>query len=68
MIHLSEQVKLVELEIKQVIVKSHVQHTYFEETMNSSQPEFYANTSVSSQYLSRRHYIHMYLGGYPAKL
>ena len=31
MIHLSEQVKLAEFEIQQVIVKSYVQHTYLEE-------------------------------------
>ena len=51
MIHLSEHVKLVELETLQVIVKSHGQNTYLEETMKSSQPEFYANTSLSSTVL-----------------
>ena len=34
--HLSEYVKLAE----QVIVKSYGQHTYLEEMMKSSQPEF----------------------------
>ena len=42
MIHLSAQVKLVELEALQVIVKSHWQHTSLDETMKSSQSEFYA--------------------------
>ena len=36
MIHLSKQVELSALEIKQVIVKSNGQHTYLEETMKSS--------------------------------
>ena len=34
MIHLSEQVKLAEFEIQQVIVKSYAQHTYLEEGWN----------------------------------
>ena len=45
MIHLSEEVKLAELETEQVIVKSHGQHTYLEETMKTTQYVFYANTS-----------------------
>ena len=38
MIHLSAQVKPL-----QVVVKSNLQHTSLDETMKSSQPEFYAN-------------------------
>ena len=68
MIHLREHVKLAELDAQQVIVKSHGQHTYLEEAMKSSQPEFYANASLSSQALCPKHYISMYLGEYPAKL
>ena len=66
MIHLSAQ---VELETLQVIVKSNWQHTsLLDETMESSQPEFYANASLSSQLLCRKHYINMYLGEYSMKL
>ena len=54
MIQLSEHVKLAE---PQVIVKSYGQHTYLEETMKFSQPEFYANASLSSQVLFPKHYI-----------
>ena len=71
MIHLSEQVKLAELETYQpyqVIVKSHEQHTYLEETMKSTQHVFYAKTSLSSQVLCRKHYIFMSLGENKAKL
>ena len=68
MIHLSEQAKLAELEIQQVIVKSHGQHTYLEDTMKSTQNVFYANASLSSQVLCRKHYIFMSLGEYKAKL
>ena len=64
MIHLSEYVKLAE----QVTVKSYGQHTYLEELMKSSQPEFYANATLSSQVLCPKHYISMYLGEYPVKL
>ena len=39
-------------------------HTSLDETMKSSQPEFYANASLSSQVLCRKHYINMYLGEY----
>ena len=46
-IHLSAQ---VELETLQVIVKSNWQHTSLDETMKSSQPEFYANASFSSHF------------------
>ena len=46
MIHLNEQITLFEPETLQVIVKSHEQHTYFEEKMTTSQPEFYANPSL----------------------
>ena len=52
---------------QQLIVKSYGQHTYIE-AMKSSQPEFYANASLSSQVLCLKHYISMYLGEYPAKL
>ena len=68
MIHLSEYVKLAELETQQVIVKSYGQHTYLEEVMKSSQSEFNANASLSSQVLCPKHYISMYLGEYLAKL
>ena len=68
MIHLSEHVKLVELETLQVIVVSHGQNTYLEETMKSIQPEFNANTSLSSTVLCRKHYIFIYLDEYQAKL
>ena len=62
MIHLNAQVVLVELETLQVIVKSNWQHTSLDETMKSSQPEFYSNASLSSQVLCRKHHINMYLG------
>ena len=67
MIHLSAQVKdwLGRL---QVIVKSNWQHTSLDLTMKSSQPEFYANASLSSQVLCRKHNIYMFLGEYPTKL
>ena len=68
MIHFSEHVKLVELETLQVIVGSYGQNAYLEETMESSQPEFYANTSLSFTVLCRKHNIFMYLGEYLAKL
>ena len=68
MIHLSAQDELVELETLQVIVKSIWQHTSFDETMKSSQPEFYANASLSSQVLCLKHYINMYLGEYSMEL
>ena len=54
--------------IVQVIVKSHGQHTYLQETMKSSKPEFYASTSLSSQVICCKHYISMYLDEYLAKL
>ena len=66
MIHLSEHVKLAELDTQQIIVKSYGQHTQLEEAMKSSQPEFYAKASLSSQVLSPKHYISMYLGEYLA--
>ena len=68
MIHLTEYVKLAELETQQVIAKSYGQHTYLEEVMKSSQPGFYAKATLSSQVLYPKHYISMYLGEYPAKL
>ena len=49
MIHLSEYVTLADFETQQVIVKSYGQHTYLEEVMKSSHPEFYANATLSSQ-------------------
>ena len=51
-----------------VIVKSYGQHTYLEEAMESSQPEFYANASLSSQVLCTKHHISMHLGEYSEKL
>ena len=68
MTHLSEYVRLADLETQQVIVKSYGQHTYLEEAMKSSQPEFYANATLSSQVLCPKHYIFMHLGEYRAKL
>ena len=68
MIHLSEHVKLDEVDTQQVIVKSYGQHTDLEEAMKSSQPEFYANASNSSPVLCPKHYISTNLGEYPAKL
>ena len=64
MIHLSAQVELVELKTLQVIVKSNGQYT----SLDESQSEFYANASLSSQVLCRKHYINMYLGEYSTKL
>ena len=46
MIHLIEQVKLIELETLQVKVKSHGQQTYSEKKMKSTQHVFYANASL----------------------
>ena len=68
MIHLSAPVALVELETLQVIAKSNWQHTSLDATMQSSQPEFNANTALSFQLLCRKHYINMYLGKYSMKL
>ena len=68
MIHLSECAKMAKLETQQVIVKSYGQHTYLEEVIKSSQPEFYANATLLSQVLCPKHYISMYFGEYPAKL
>ena len=71
MIHISAQVELVELvelETLKVIAKINWQHTSLDETMKSSQPEFYANASLSSQVLCRKHYINVYLGEYSTKL
>ena len=42
-------VNMAKLDKQQVIVKSYGQHTYLEEAIQSSQPEFYANASLSSQ-------------------
>ena len=64
MIHLSAQVSLDDLETVQVIVKSNWQHTSFDETMKSSQTEFYANATLSSQVICFKHNINMYLGEY----
>ena len=68
MIHLSEQVHLADFETLQVIVKSNWQHTSLDELIKLSQPEFYANTSLSSQVWCRKHNIYMYLGEYPTKV
>ena len=68
MIHFSEHVKLVELETLQAIVGSYGQNAYLEETLKSSQPEVYANASLYSTILCRKHNIFMYLGEYLAKL
>ena len=53
-IHLTEQVKLIELETEQAShlqVKSHGQNTYLQETMKSSKPEYYANVPLLSRVL-----------------
>ena len=55
MIHFSEHVELVELETLQVIVGSYGLNIYLEETMKSSQREFYANAPLSSTDFSRKH-------------
>ena len=55
MIHFSEHVKLVELKTFKVIFGSFGKNAYLEETMKSSQPEFYANTSLSSTVLCLKH-------------
>ena len=68
MIHLSEHIKLVDLETQQVIVKSYGQHAYLEEAMYYFQPEFYANASLLYHFLCHKHYISIYLDEYPAKL
>ena len=68
MIHFSEHVKLVGLETLQVVVGSYGQNAFLEETMKSSQPEIYANASLSSTVLRRKHKCFMYLGEYLAKL
>ena len=68
MIHFSEHVKLVKLETLQVIVGSYGQRAHLEETMKSSQPEFYATTSLSSAVLYHKHNIFIYLDEYLAKL
>ena len=68
MIHLGAQVELVDLETLQVIVKTNWQHTSLDKTMKSSQPEVYANASLSSQVLCRNHYINIYLGETSTKL
>ena len=54
MIHLSEHVKLAELNTQQVISQSCGQRTYLEEAVKSFHPEFHANESLSSQVLSGR--------------
>ena len=48
-------------ETLQVIVKSNWQHTSLDATMKSSQPEFYANASLSSQVSCHKHNIYMYI-------
>ena len=55
MIHFSKHVEQVELETLQVIVGSYGQNDYLEETMKSSQREFYANAPLSSTVLCRKH-------------
>ena len=65
MIQLSEHVKLAKTTGNcQKLWAAHL----FRRMMKSSQPEFYANASLSSQILFPKHYIFMYLGEYPAKL
>ena len=62
MIHFSEYVKLVKLDTFQVIlvVGSYGQNAYLEETMNSSQPECYANASLSSTVVCHKHNCFVY--------
>ena len=52
--------QLVDLEALQVIVKSNWQHASLDGTMKSSQPEFNAIASLSSQVVCRKHNIYMY--------
>ena len=47
---------------------SKTQHSSLYETMKSSQPEFYANTSLLFQVLCRKHDIYMYSGEYLTEL
>ena len=49
-------------------INSYGQNAYLEETVKSSQPEFYANASLSSAVLCLKHTIFMCLGEYLAKL
>ena len=60
MIHFSEHVKLVELITLQITVGNYGQNAYLEETMKFSHPEFYANASLSSTVLCRKHNIFIY--------
>ena len=48
--------RLVEFETSEVKLESHEQNTYLGETMKSSQPKFYANASLYSTVLCRKHY------------
>ena len=67
MIHLSTQIKLVDLETLQVIVKINWQHTSLDETMKSSQTEFMQTHHFLSS-LCCKHNNYMYLGEYSTKL
>ena len=70
MIHLSEPVILIELEQNrynlcarhlQVIVKSHGQHTYLQETMKSFKPKFYEKlTTFVSSFMLQALYFHVF--------
>ena len=57
MIHLSEHVKLAELNTQQVIFKSCGQHTYLEEAMKSLHPKFHANESL---FMPQTLYFHVF--------
>ena len=61
MIHLSEHVRYTTGNCQKLWTAD-----LFRRRMKSSQPEFYANASLSSQFLFPKHYIFMYLGEYPA--
>ena len=67
MIHLSEYIKLTELDTQQVMQNLSTAYI-IRRRMKSSQPEFYANVSLSSQVLFSKHYLTMHLGEYPVKL
>ena len=61
MIHLSEHVTLAVLDTQQVIIKSYGQHTYLEEAMKSTQPEFLCKriTFISS-FMPQTLYFHVF--------
>ena len=59
MIHLSEYVKLSELNTQQVIVKSYGQHNYLE-VMKSSQPEYIQTQHFRLKFMPQTLYFHVF--------